>query len=285
MKLITLVLLGVSAMLAAIVFLLVCLPSQRQARETTSVASPEDSSLVVSLTTIPSRIKNLPRILRYIRSELPSAPIVVNIPHTLKRLKQTYDESKVCGLQGVVPHLIINRVEDIGPITKLLPTLQHPVGKAAQAILVVDDDEVFQRGWFRKLVRLWKRSKDPSTTVAMPFERTKYWKQLSKNVGRQVKTIAGFVGYIVPTALLTQTAQAQMQTGSTIEDCRFSDDFVISSVLANDLRFSLIVGKQQLSAKTDVDNHIDALHHLQDHKQKYVQCDKKLRKLIVKRRT
>ena len=82
--------------------------------------------IVISLTTSPKRISNLkPIIDNLFNQTMKPDKIVLNIPHIFKRTNQKYDIPKYLYHNDI----IINRVDDIGPITKILPTfkLKFPI--------------------------------------------------------------------------------------------------------------------------------------------------------------
>lgn len=96
--------------------------------------------VVVSLTTLPSRVPYLPRILDNIRAQTfqPDA-IYLNIPGFSKREKCQYDLSVLApdDLRGVT---VLTGSPDDGPITKLLPALDAEPRSADTFLVLVDDD-------------------------------------------------------------------------------------------------------------------------------------------------
>lgn len=105
------------------------------------------------MTTIPERIED-GRIHKTIRSIFAQSHIVdafyINIPHkTLKN--KSYPEDKIEEIRKMYPSVTINRVEtDLGPITKLVPTLKHI--KQYDYIVLVDDDVIYDKDMIMNLV-------------------------------------------------------------------------------------------------------------------------------------
>ena len=110
-------------------------------------------TVIVSMTTIPERIED-GRIHKTIHSVLtqsyPVDAFHINIPHETRK-KKPYPEDKIKELQRLYPTVTIHRVEkDLGPITKLVPTLQHM--RVYDYVVLVDDDVVYEKDMIRNLV-------------------------------------------------------------------------------------------------------------------------------------
>jgi hypothetical protein len=97
------------------------------------------SDCVVTLTTIPSRLPHIGTTLKSLmRQSRAPQRIVLNLPHHSKRENAGYAVPDfLLGLKSVVVH----RCEDMGPATKLIPTLLRE--SPAQKIIVVDDDRIY----------------------------------------------------------------------------------------------------------------------------------------------
>lgn len=94
--------------------------------------------MVISLTTIPSRVKNLSGVELLIDQ---AEKIYIWMPRRVKRLKQSFD--------GGIPHYLrhpkieFNVVTDLGPITKMVYMLDMPHDE----FVVVDDDCIYRKGF------------------------------------------------------------------------------------------------------------------------------------------
>lgn len=102
-------------------------------------ARDDKSDIVVSLTTIPSRIDGIDTALKGLLDQSrPPKRIYLNVPNWSKREDCPYTvPDQISGLQGVV----VRRCDDWGPATKVIPTLLEE--DADQLILVVDDDRIY----------------------------------------------------------------------------------------------------------------------------------------------
>jgi hypothetical protein len=97
------------------------------------------SDCIVTLTTIPSRLPHIGTTLKsLLRQSRAPKRIVLNLPRHSKRENAGYTVPDfLLGLKSVVVH----RCEDMGPATKLIPTLQRET--PSQKIIVVDDDRIY----------------------------------------------------------------------------------------------------------------------------------------------
>lgn len=110
--------------------------------------NPKRSSIVVSLTTTPNRLPFLEKTLKsLLRQSLAPARILLNLPRHSSRDGAAYVLSE--GLANVAGLHVVWLDEDLGPATKLLPTL---VGASPnQMIAVVDDDQIYPRNFIADL--------------------------------------------------------------------------------------------------------------------------------------
>jgi hypothetical protein len=125
-------------------------------------AAAARSDVVVSLTTIPSRIRMIDLTLKgLLDQDRPPARIVLNLPHHSQREGCAYT---------VPPHLAalasveIRRGEDLGPATKMIPTLQ--AAAPDQPVLVVDDDRLHPRWLVGHMEAAARRWPDCALTLA-----------------------------------------------------------------------------------------------------------------------
>ena len=105
----------------------------------TSSINIDHPRVVITLTTSPKRISKIDSTLQSLlrQSILPDL-IQINMPHLFKRTNQTYPSLDTLPFLDH-PLIRIYRSDDVGPATKLLPTLlteKHP----ETIIIVVDDD-------------------------------------------------------------------------------------------------------------------------------------------------
>ncbi len=106
--------------------------------------------VVVSFSTIPSRMGSISDVIKNLENQTftPDA-VYFNLPYKSLREEKDYPDF-------VVPdthlNVIVNRCEDIGPLTKLSPTLEKE--KDPETIIItIDDDIIYQDHVLEKLVK------------------------------------------------------------------------------------------------------------------------------------
>jgi hypothetical protein len=166
--------------------------------------------IVISLTTSPIRIKYINQIINNMFSQtVQPNKIVLNIPYVFNRTSEEYNIPDFLNH----PHIIINRCQDLGPITKILPTfnLKFP---ANTIIISIDDDISYGDNMIETILNYHK--KYPNSVLS------------SKGFIKD-KMIAGFSGVTYPYKLLKNN-----NIDIDVPDvCKFSDDFIISNYLLN----------------------------------------------------
>ena len=122
---------------------------------------------VVSLTTIPSRIKKLKPVLdSYMNQTIKPEKIILNIPREYMRFPEQQIQIPDYG-----PLVLINRThEDYGPATKLLGTLGLDLDPDT-IILVSDDDNVKKPYWAKDLIRSIRINPGAVSTVSTPWSK------------------------------------------------------------------------------------------------------------------
>ena len=122
--------------------------------------------VVVSLTTIPDRIDRLRPTLNSLvdQSRRPDA-IYLNLPERSRREQRHYE---LPDFLREFDSLVINRCgEDLGPATKLLPTLERETAPDTR-IVVTDDDQIYPRVMIETLVG-WSERLPEAVVAARGF--------------------------------------------------------------------------------------------------------------------
>lgn len=125
-------------------------------------AAPEKADVVVSLTTIPSRIDVIDHALKGLLDQTrPPRKIVLNVPYHSLREDCAYEvPERLLGLKGVE----VRRCEDMGPATKAIPTLLTEADD--QLVMVVDDDRIYPRDAVEGIERAAAEMPDCAVTYA-----------------------------------------------------------------------------------------------------------------------
>lgn len=112
--------------------------------------NPRRSDLVVTLTTLPSRIDRLPLTLKsLLRQTVAARAIRINIPYESRRERVRY---VVPGWLARLDSITIVRCDDHGPSTKVIPTLL--AAAPDDRLLVVDDDRIYQPHFIEQMTAL-----------------------------------------------------------------------------------------------------------------------------------
>ena len=144
----------------------------------------QESNIYVSLTTIPERLMNpwFYNNLKHLMNLNGDYKVVLNVPYYLKRNNEEYIiPDNVKELEK--DNLIINRLEDYGPLTKLYGTLLNDNIPDNSAILICDDDLVYNKDFIKTIYNEYK--KDPSKLYTYCYN-----------------TIEGFQGYMVKKSII-----------------------------------------------------------------------------------
>lgn len=116
-------------------------------------------SLVISLTTIPGRAHILPELLGSLLSQtLQPDRIELNLPIEYKMRRFGAAERK-----QIPSDFDVFECEDLGPATKILPTLKRYEG-TDQSIVYCDDDRVYGKAWLARLASISATA--PRATIA-----------------------------------------------------------------------------------------------------------------------
>ena len=182
-----------------------------EALETAYRRRPPASDLVISLTTIPSRLPYLELTLKsLLRQTRRPARIRLNLPSFSRRERRAYEVP--CWLEHLSSVEVVP-CEDLGPATKVLPTLRD--ADPRQRVLAVDDDRVYPPSLVEQIDRWsgvlpeaaiglsgWIAPPDltdrPTTLVAdlllrppVPIKATRI------GTPREVDVLQGLAGYVV----------------------------------------------------------------------------------------
>jgi hypothetical protein len=121
-----------------------------------------NNKIVVSMTTSPKRIDGIKPLIDLISNQtiVPSV-IVINLPFIFKRTNMTFTKIPDFILDN--PLIYINRCEDIGPSTKIVPTA-YLFNDPEIIIISVDDDIIYKNNFIETLLKYSKLSPDSVIT-------------------------------------------------------------------------------------------------------------------------
>lgn len=187
--------------------------------------------LVVTLTTIPARAHRLRATLRSLLDQSePADRIVLCLPHDARRSGEAYPDPALLDLPAGVEVL---RCEDLGPATKLLPTL---LAEPGACVVVVDDDVVYPRDFLASLLAAHRA--DPRAAHGLrgvrvapgvPFPALTHVMCSAIHEPVAVDILFGTWGYLLPPGALDAAVH---DFSAAPEAVRWVDDVWISGHLA-----------------------------------------------------
>ena len=129
------------------------------------LAGKTKANAVISMSVLPSRFKGLKPSINSLtdQSVLPEK-IIMNLPRKFKRDSSNYQIPKWVENHPLVE---INWIEtDLGPATKLLPTLDLYKEESDRLIIVVDDDQIYSKEMVENYVGHEKELKSAAMTLS-----------------------------------------------------------------------------------------------------------------------
>jgi hypothetical protein len=189
--------------------------------------------IVVSLTTIPSRLEKLPMVLDSLIDKQTVKPDVVylNVPHVFGRTGEVYDMSK---LHYSNPRLKILRCDDYGPVTKVLPALEAEHGNERTVILYTDDDAIPPPDFVEQYVRQSRRK--PGHVMHAVCGQGFYTKSPTPIDDNQGCTLPeAFEGILLPVDAVKDLDDFKEFVMKAIRNksCFKSDDYVVGAYLTS----------------------------------------------------
>lgn len=203
--------------------------------------NPRRCEAIVSLTSIPSRLPLIERTLKSLmRQALAPSRIVLNLPRFSRREGVAYEVPSF--LEGIAA-VSVRWCEDLGPATKLLPSLAAEA--SGTAIIVVDDDRIYPANLVADLMAAADRDPDSAFGMsgwAVPPDLTDrpttVWSNLAmrapapiraRRLSRpiEVDILQGLSGYVVRPSFFDLARVADY--GDAPKEAFFVDDVWISA--------------------------------------------------------
>lgn len=174
-------------------------------------------SVNVSMTTTPMRISNIQPVIDSILNQtVPPYKIYMHIPHVFKREEMPYEIPDFILNNDKI---VVNRCEDMGPITKILPIVD--VLEDPDTLFVsVDDDIVYHSTMIETLLENYrKRGGDCVITGTTHFE----------DIESPITQVSGYSGVLYKKKFLDDFDMSVIE----ISDCKYVDDITLSHHLNN----------------------------------------------------
>jgi hypothetical protein len=185
--------------------------------------SDNNNKIVVSMTTSPKRIDGIKSLIDSISNQtiIPSA-IVINLPHVFKRTNTIFTNIPDFLLEN--PLIYINRCDDIGPSTKIIPTT-FLFDDPETIIISVDDDISYRNNFIETLIKYSKLAPNAVIT-GQSFMR------INKSFNNDLKYAQLVEGY--SSVLYKKKHFENFDLNKLLnypKYCFFADDLIISNFL------------------------------------------------------
>jgi hypothetical protein len=249
-----------------------------------------DRKIIISLTTTPKRLNEcINNLMIMINSNVfpKNSEIHLNLPKIFKRTGEIYQ--KITSPHEMIK--IFDNIEDEGPATKILPTLDR-FQNSDVLIISIDDDILYNDEIFNYHLYMNKEYDNKVVTTYSDLNyyfnskvseiKNKFKENVSKiklkNINlphHQGYFIEGYSSVAYPTSIV----KADM-IRTSLNKCKNSDDLIISKELCNNNIPIIVIGNSlykfvilNLMIKSqDFGLKEDALHKMQNHIDKYFEC-------------
>jgi len=236
--------------------------------------------IVLSLTTTPDRLPFIQPTLKCLVNQTRAADaIYLNLPYYLKRTGEPYLLPKWL---SEYPEVTVNRCDDVGPATKLIPTLERE--KDPETLIIVVDDDIWYPPYL-VLKYLKYSSKFPEEVltlggVVLGTKKNKFRLSLLDNVRNvllpHVFIVCGHASYVVRRKFFADDFSSFLEASFYEKSCFVSDDLTISYYLETQGVKKRCLKYPDFSwfhfKVLDLGLKKDALHNLNDNPVKYNSC-------------
>lgn len=188
-------------------------------------------TVIISLTTSPARIHTIQKTLECLLNQsLVPDKVVLNLPHVYKRTQTKFAQIPRFITDNAKIH--VNFTEDIGPATKILPTVELEKMNPEALILSVDDDHYYPPDFLRVFVDVFDSiGKDVVITNSFQLpsgERICTDKDSARCFWR-VSMLEGFAGVLYKQKYLADIDKSILMDPKTANACYRGDDYYLSN--------------------------------------------------------
>ncbi|MBM4111692.1 MAG: glycosyltransferase family 2 protein [Phycisphaerae bacterium] len=185
---------------------------------------------MVTLTTSPKRLPLLEPVLRsLVNQSVPPDEIHLNIPHAFRRTGERYDLP--AWLANWSPVVRVHRLDDIGPATKNVPTIERFAKDDDVIIVTVDDDVRYLPRSIEVLVE--SVAAHPSAAFGLSgYDLGDSHENVYRSASGPIQILEGWAGWAAHRRALGDGVAAYFAACAPHRPCFLHDDLVMSNWLA-----------------------------------------------------
>lgn len=189
-----------------------------------------NQNIIISMTTSPTRIDKIEHILETFNNQtVKPTKLILNLPFVFKRTQQTFDN--IPSFISKYSFVDINRCEDIGPCTKIIPTVELFNNQPETIIISIDDDIAYTNTFIETFLEY--SNKNPNAVITgQSFLR------IPKS--NQAKLVEGYSGVLYKQKFLKNFDIEQLKQYPKV--CYFADDFILSNYLLKNKIPIVVIG-------------------------------------------
>ena len=180
----------------------------------------------VSFTTSPSRIEHIkPMLDSILRQSVQVEKIIVNLPHVFKR-----DNTTFSSLPAFLHHpkIYINKCEDVGPATKILPIIDLPFINDEDIVFSVDDDHIYPSNILETYIDIHKYTPNSVLTGTSYYPNNKNT-TINGTTMYQCELLEGFSCVLYCKSFLRGFDTKELSNEEYPKYCFLSDDLILSN--------------------------------------------------------
>lgn len=196
----------------------------------TTKPRPISSKIIVGITTSPLRIKNLEPVLRSIlRQSCPPDEIHLNIPKKFKRDNSDYLIPDY--VTRLDPRIKLNRPEDIGPGTKIIPSLLGLDSKSDTIVITADDDILMLPHTIKVIVEAFKLEAGAIYGLS-GYNLGLNLESIYTNIQSPVNVLEGYAHFAVHRKFIQADFTAYLKLAHSTHEGFLQDDVVMANYFA-----------------------------------------------------
>jgi hypothetical protein len=222
-----------------------------EAKPTTEPFENGPPKIVISMTTSPKRIVHIESLLTILSNQTtPPNQIVLNLPYVFKRTNMEF---------GQIPEFVennplvrVNRCEDIGPATKILPTAG--LFTDPETIIISVDDDIEYRNNFIETLLTYSKKHPDAVITGESFMRIDAPEDAKDKTAVYAELVEGYSAVLYKKRFLDNIPIADFVKYPKF--CYMADDFLLSNFLRKQ-NISIIVADEPVGNKTTVNIYLD----------------------------